>query len=164
MPRLDALPSIYPDGTETAPGTVSLRPSHLGVQATVFWLYYEDLDPIQEFYQEALGTELLVDQGWAKVYPVSSSGFLGFVDGQRGLHQATAEKAVTVSFFTDDIDSWFARLSAWGGIQFREAAVSGEEGFVRTFVAYDPEGYFLEWDTFLELDVNQRLLAILQGL
>ncbi|MDP2957663.1 MAG: hypothetical protein Q8N53_14655 [Longimicrobiales bacterium] len=34
-------------------------------------------------------------------------------------------------------------------------------GRVRTFVGYDPEGYFLEWDTFLEVQGNERLLALL---
>jgi predicted enzyme related to lactoylglutathione lyase len=162
-PRLDALEAIYPDGRQTAPGTESQRPADLGVEATVFWLYYEDLDVVQDFYRDALGTELLVDQGWAKVYPVSSSGYLGFVDGARGLHEASAEKAVTLSFFTDDIEAWFQRLSAWGGMEFREAAISEEGEFVRTFVGYDPEGYYLEWDAFLDVEVNRHLLHLLGG-
>ena len=37
-----------------------------------------------------------MDQGWAKVYRASASGFIGPVDGSRGLHTATEEKGVTV--------------------------------------------------------------------
>jgi hypothetical protein len=104
----------------------------------------------------------MVDQGWAKVYPASSTGYLGFVDGDRGLHQATETKAVTVSFFTSDVDAWFRRLQAWGGMEFRTSEITGEGEFVRTFVGYDNEGYFLEWDTFLDVELNEGLLPLLQ--
>ena len=33
---------------------------------------------------------------------------------------------------------------------------------MRTFVAYDNEGYFLEWDTFLDVEGNERLLEALR--
>jgi hypothetical protein len=99
-----------------------------------------------------------VDQGWAKVYPASRTGFLGFVDGERGLHQATEEKGVTVSFFTEELSVWFEHLEGIEGFEFRTPEISTEGDFVRVFVGYDPEGYFLEWDEFLDVDVNQGLL------
>ena len=43
------------------------RPKELGIQATVLWLYYKDMDLMQRFYESLLGVPLLVDQGWAKV-------------------------------------------------------------------------------------------------
>ena len=163
MPLLDAVQALYPDGGEPAPGVTSARPADLGIQATVFWLYYRDLEAIQEFYEAVLGVQMVVDQGWAKVYPVSSTGFIGFVDGERGLHEATDEKAVTVSFFTADVDAWFEHLRAWGEMELRTPEISGEGDFVRTFVGYDPEGYFLEWDTFLDVESNRELLPLLEG-
>jgi hypothetical protein len=39
--------------------------------------------------------------------------------------------------------------------------VTSEGDFVRTFVGYDPEGYFLEWDTFLDKEGNEDLLELL---
>jgi hypothetical protein len=36
-----------------------------------------------------------------------------------------------------------------------------EEGFVRAFVAYDLENYFLEFDTFIDSEQNKALLAAL---
>jgi hypothetical protein len=32
---------------------------------------------------------------------------------------------------------------------------------VRVYVGYDPENYFLEWDTFLDVPDNERLLTTL---
>jgi hypothetical protein len=152
-----------PGGTETAPGIVSTRPPELGVQATVLWLYYDDLGRIEAFYGEALGGEIIVDQGWAKVFPTSPTGYLGFVDGERGLHSATPEKAVTVSFFTVELEGWFDHMRGVGDFVFRRPEIGTEGDFVHTFVGYDPEGYFLEWDRFLEVPVNAFLLNLLEG-
>jgi catechol 2,3-dioxygenase-like lactoylglutathione lyase family enzyme len=138
------------------------RPEGLGVVATVFWLYYRDLAPNQSFYERLLGVDLLVDQGWAKVYQASPTGFVGLVDGARGLHQATEQKGVTLSFFTDDVDAWLDRAREQG-LELRTPEITGESDRVRVFVAYDAEGYFLEWDTFLDVAGNERLLAALEG-
>lgn len=43
----------------------------------------------------------------------------------------------------------------------RTPDLTDESGRVSVFVAYDPEGYFLEWDTFLDVEGNERLLALL---
>jgi hypothetical protein len=158
LPILNRVDPLYPDGTETAPGIVTTRPSSLGIRGTVLWLYYADLELIQAFFREALGVDILVDQGWAKVYPASPTGFLGFVDGDRGLHQATGEKAVTVSFFTTGLEAWLEHMGEVESFELRPPGMSAEGDFVRTFVGYDPEGYYLEWDEFLEVEVNQDLL------
>lgn len=162
-PILARTNALFPlPGVETAPGIVTTRPPHLGVKATVLWLYYRDVEAIQRFYNSAMGEEIIVDQGWAKVFPASPTGFLGFVDGDRGLHPATEEKAVTVSFFTAELEGWFSHLQTVPGFTLRTAEITSEGDFVRTFVGYDPEGYFLEWDTFLDVPLNQTLLSRLK--
>lgn len=158
---LPVLDRIEPLGTASAAGT--LRPDSLTVRATVLWLYYRDIAGALAWYEDILGTNLMVDQGWAKVLPVSSTGFVGLVDGSRGLHQATDEKAVTVAFFTDDVEGWFRALRGRADFPLRTADITDESGRVRTFVGYDPEGYFLEWDTFLDVEENERLLGYLGG-
>lgn len=161
IPVLDAIRPLHPEGGETASGSTTTRPDSLGVQATVQWLYYEDLDGAQDFYEEVMDLDLMVDQGWAKVYPTSPTGFLGLVDGERGLHQATKEKAVTVSFLTPGVEGWLEYLLEQPDVDLRSPEVGSEGDFVRTLVGYDPEGYFLEWDTFLDVPVNAALLDAL---
>ena len=138
-------------------GVAGTRPTDLTVTATVLWLYYDDIPALQRFWEEILDVELIVDQGWAKVYPASATGYIGLVDGTRGLHAATELKGVTVSFFTRDVEAWFARAEQLD-LELRTPEIGDESGRVRTFVGYDPEGYFLEWDTFLDLPDNARLL------
>jgi catechol 2,3-dioxygenase-like lactoylglutathione lyase family enzyme len=62
MPMLDAIESLYPQ-----PDASTKRPKELGFKATVLWLYYKDLEGIQRFYEDVMGFELVVDQGWAAV-------------------------------------------------------------------------------------------------
>ena len=158
LPRLAGAEVQYP-----AQAIETSRPPELGVQATVLWLYYRDLEGVERFYSDMLDRERIVDQGWAKVFPVSSSGYLGLVDGERGLHSATDEKSVTVSFFTDDVEGWFSYMRGREGFQLRTREVTDESGRVSVFIGYDPEGYFLEWDTFLDVEGNEELLALLNG-
>lgn len=153
MPVLDAL--------ESRP--TSAGPPPLGFKATVLWTYYEDLVGATEFYQNVMGLTLIVDQGWAKLYRTSETGFIGLVDGERGMHQATPDKAVTVSFLTTDVDAWLKHMKRQEELEklvLRHQEVV-EEGFVRAFVAYDLENYYLELDTFVEAEGNEKLLAAL---
>lgn len=156
MPLLSAL-----ETTTTAQGS---RPQELGIKATVLWLYYNDLSSVQLFHEGLLDVALLVDQGWAKVYPISNSGFIGFVDGEHGLHKATKEKCVIVSFITDDVDSWFQHASAWNGFDLIIPEITDESDRVRLFVGTDPEGYYFEWDTFVRHDDNTDLLRQIREL
>jgi catechol 2,3-dioxygenase-like lactoylglutathione lyase family enzyme len=157
LPALEQLQPLYPE-----PGSSSTRPAELGVRATVLWLYYRDTEGANRFYTDLLGNGPIVDQGWAWGYQTSSSGLLGIVDEARGLHQATDEKGVTVSLFVEDVDAWFAYMRAAEGFEFRTEEIGDESGRVRVFVGYDPEGYFLEWDTFLDVDGNEDLLSLLR--
>ena len=153
---------LIPMLREIEPMTAAVGDGRLTISATVLWLYYDALEPIQRFYEQTLGVAMIVDQGWAKVYPTSRTGFIGFVDGARGLHQATEQKGVTVSFFTDDVEAWFERMTQQPDFEFRTEELGDESGRVRTFVGYDPDGYFLEWDTFIDTTGNEELLALLE--
>jgi len=157
--NVDLIPML----AELKPAAGTGRPPELTIQATIFWLYYRDLEPMEQFYESLLGVPLLVDQGWAKVYSIAGSGFLGLVDGARGLHQASEQKGVTLSFFTDDVEAWFSKVSAQPGIEMRTPEITSESDRVRTFVGYDPEGYYLEWDTFLDVEGNEILFPQLRN-
>jgi catechol 2,3-dioxygenase-like lactoylglutathione lyase family enzyme len=133
------------------------RPEKLGVQGNITWLYYQDLAAAQRFYEGIMGFHLLTDQGFAKVYASSDTGFIGLVDEAQGLHCFSKEKSVTVSFFTDDVRSWFALLKN-RGVEFRKPSLSIESGAVENFVAYDVGGYYLEFDQFLDHKKNQDIL------
>jgi len=148
---LKSTKSLYPKKAET-----SGRPAELGFQATILWLYYRDIPAAQKFYEEVMGFQMVVDQGLAKVYHASPTGFIGLVDESKGLHRASEKKAVNVSFFTRDLDAWFKQMRQ-KDIALHSSEIGLESDAVRVFLAYDPEGYYLEFDDFLDQEVNQAI-------
>lgn len=155
MPLLDATPTLYANPDSDVP-------QGLGFKATVVWFYYKDMEGIQDFYEDVLGFDMIADQGWAKIYPVGPTGYFGLVDEQRGMHSYTEQKAVTMSFFTADLDGWYEYLSSHDGIEMRSPAIEEEIPY-RAFVAYDPEGYFIEWDVFNPVPDNEKLLEAISA-
>jgi len=158
MPMLDRA-----ETTLVEPAPQLAAPPDLGFKATVLWLYYQDMEGIQRFYEDKFGLELTVDQGWTKIYQTSPTGLIGLVDATRGMHKFSEQKAVTVSFLTDSLDSWFDYVRDSRAFELRSTAISDDDnGRFRAFVGYDPEGYFFEFDTFLDHEKNEVLLESLQ--
>jgi catechol 2,3-dioxygenase-like lactoylglutathione lyase family enzyme len=139
------------------------RPKELGIKATILWMYYKDMVAIQRFYEDVMGFEQVVDQGWAKVYANSKTGLIGPVDETKGMHRSTEKKGVTVSWFTTNVDAWFEYLKGQKSFRLRTPEILDESGKVRVFVGYDPENYFLEFDTFLDVEGNEELLKRLSA-
>jgi predicted enzyme related to lactoylglutathione lyase len=137
------------------------RPASLGVQANIVFLYYRDVPAAQRFYEDVIGLTLTVDQGFSKIYQVSPTSFIGLVDESQGLHRASEAKAVTVSFVTEQIDEWYAYLQS-KGVKVRGPIGNAARHPTRGFVAYDPEGYYLEFERFLDHPQNAALLGALE--
>ena len=156
LERLAEVQALYPQSDQK-----TSRPDSLGILANIIWLYYQDIPEAQAFYEDNFGSNLLVDQGFAKVYSSSLSGFIGLVDETQGLHRFTPEKAVNVSFLTDKIDEWYAQLQA-KRVKIKDPLESLESIPVKAFVAYDPAGYYIEFDQFLEDPKNKRILELLR--
>ena len=136
------------------------RPAAPAVAANIVFLYYKDVPRAQRFYEDVLGLTLAVDQGFSKIYQVSPTSFVGLVDEAQGLHRASEAKAVTLSFVVEDIDGWYAYLKG-RGVPLRGEVRDATRHPTRGFVAYDPEGYFLEFERFLDDPQNARLRAAL---
>jgi catechol 2,3-dioxygenase-like lactoylglutathione lyase family enzyme len=150
--RLKKVEAVYPP-----PGLETPRPAGLGIKANVVWLYYRDVPEAQRFYEGVLGFSMLVDQGFAKVYSCSSSGFIGLVDESQGLHRFSENKAVTISFITERIEEWYS-LARYRGLPIKDPLEELSSIPVRAFVGLDPAGYFLEFDMFLDDPRNRRIL------
>lgn len=155
--RLAATSARYPDT-----GTASTRPEDLGIQGNIFWLYYQDIPAAQNFFQENLGLEMLVDQGIAKVYTSSPTAFIGLVDETKGLHHFSEKKSVNIGFFTNHVDDWYQYLLDKGLRMRGPLDDEAEQERVRAFVTFDSAGYYLEFDSFLEHADNAELLKILR--
>ena len=155
LERLEGVPTHYRN-LESSESTAPNR----GIRGNILWLYYEDLEGAQRFYESRMGLKLLVDQGFAKVYSSSKSGFIGLVDAAQGLHGFTETKAVNVAFTTRDVERWYRHLLALG-LEMRNDLDYAEGDRVKAFVTYDPAGYFLEFHWIMEHPDNKAFLEIL---
>jgi len=119
------------------------------IHSQITFLYYHQIEPAASFYGEALGLELVEDQGWAKIYRISGSAFLGIVAGEKGFHTPQERNAVLVTLVVDDVPGWYDRLKRLGIKLLSEIKHSPEIG-VQGFFFQDPGGYALEVQQFLK--------------
>ena len=129
-------------------------------QATIVFLYYRNPERARRFYEDVLGLTLTVDQGFCRIYRISPSAFIGLVDEAHGLHRAADDKPVTLSFVVDDVDRWYQELVE-RAVPIHSPLRDAARHPTRGFVALDPEGYFLEFETFLDHPQNRELRAAL---
>lgn len=159
------LPILKQNKTISSPANHKKNvPEGLGFHSTITWLYYKNLLAMENYFQNVLGLEMVVDQGWAKVYKVTDTGFIGLVDEKRGMHKFTEKKAVNVSFIIDDLESWFEYVKENKLFELRSEKLEiGPEGKYKAFVGYDPEAYYMEFDCFYPHEQNSVLLKYLNS-
>jgi len=133
-------------------------PGDMSIRATVFTVYYEDIEDVQSFFEGLFDVTSAGVLNGVPLYQLASSGFVSLEEYSDDVPASPGENGVTLSFLTTDVDAWFERASAWPGFELRTPEVFDESGLVRVFVGYDPTGIFLEWDTFLDLPENDALL------
>jgi catechol 2,3-dioxygenase-like lactoylglutathione lyase family enzyme len=108
----------HPENEVLMPELSDLQPkstSHgekLQFTGSVVWLYYKDMLPAELFVEESLGLTKSADQGWAKVYKLSRNGYLGLVDGLRGMNTFSQEKLVEINVNLENPGPWENYLKA----------------------------------------------------
>ena len=112
-------------------------------QMAVTFLYYRDLPAAMRFYEETLGAELAIDQGWSKIYRICGAAHLGLVDESRGAHRAAETKPVQFCIRVEDVDAWHRWAASREVSHLTKPKDSAALG-IRAFVFDDPEGYQIE--------------------
>ena len=134
----------------------------MSIRATAFSIYYNSVADVRPFFEGLFDIEVDGFMAGLPIYQMSGSGYVALEEYAGPKLSSPGRNGVTLSFLTSDVDAWFARASAWPGIELRTPEVLNEGGRVKVFVAYDPTGVFIEWDTFLEVAENQALVDYLQ--
>lgn len=117
------------------------------VDGLITFLYYEDLEKVEEFYRDIMGFELVIDQGWAKIYKVAGRAHVGLVDSNMGYHKASPTKPVMITVVVHDVDQWYEHIQKLGVRTLTEPKDNEELG-LRMFLLEDPEGYVIEIQKF----------------
>ena len=72
------------------------------VSANIVFAYYKDLARAADFYARVMGLELVVDQGFAKIFRVTDQSYIGLVDSEQGTLKASETKPVIIAFVTNE--------------------------------------------------------------
>jgi len=121
----------------------------LQVRSNITFLYYRDIKAAAHFYSQVMKFELVVDQGWAKIYAMHGNAFLGIVSGDRGFHKARDDNAVLVTLVVDDVKGWYDYLKEQNVAELSKLNESPDIQ-IQGFFFQDPGGYALEIQKFLE--------------
>ena len=113
------------------------------VRGLIPWLYYRDLPRAMKFYEDLMGFEMVVDQGWSKIYRIREGEYIGLVDGEKGYHKASDIKPVIVCLNVKDADAWYEMLKG-KGVEIEEKPQESERLKIKVFMFKDPEGYVIE--------------------
>jgi predicted enzyme related to lactoylglutathione lyase len=121
-------------------------------ESQITFLYYRDLAQASKFYEDLFSFDLIVDQGWAKIYQITKNASLGLVDETKGYCNWHKEKTVMVTLVcktADAVDEWFMKANE-AGINCLSEPHDVEELGIRCFLLEDPEGYVIEIQYFYE--------------
>lgn len=119
----------------------------LNIDGLITFFYYDDLERAEKFYSDIMGFELVIDQGWAKIFKVVENAHLGLVDGKRGYHKPNPTKPVMLTVTVSDVDAWYHHLKKLGVKTINEPK-DYQELNIRMFLLQDPEGYVIEIQKF----------------
>ena len=115
--------------------------------AQIMFLPVADLERSRAFYEGVLGLELVVDQGACHIFRASDAGFVGICINKR----AADADGVIVTFVTEDVDGWCARIVAHGYPTEREPNHNDRFGIYHAFLR-DPDGHLIEIQRFDDPD------------
>ena len=117
-----------------------------GIVLAITFQYYRNLATAMSFYEDILGFELAIDQGWSKIYRIDGQAHVGLVDEARGMQNWSEQKTVQICLRVPDVDAWHA-WAASNNVDGLTAPRDSEELGIRAFVMNDPEGYQIEVQT-----------------
>lgn len=113
--------------------------------SNVTFLYYNDLEYASRFVEEVLQLKISMDQGWARVYQINKTSFLGIVS----LSEQKEYKGNTlVSFNTRDVEKEYERVSKLNVSSLTEIKYF-EKIPLKSFFFKDFEGHDFEIQEFM---------------
>jgi catechol 2,3-dioxygenase-like lactoylglutathione lyase family enzyme len=113
--------------------------------AQIVFVPVADLERSARFYEQALRLSLSVDQAGIRIYQAAAGGFLGLCQSDGPL---PADDRLVLTFVTDEVDAWHARLTAQG-VATDGAPRENPRYRIYHFYARDPDGYRVEIQRFL---------------
>ena len=116
-----------------------------GFDGFVTFVYTHDLERAASFYGDALGLEMVHDEGAARIFRVSDSGYLGVCVASD--ERPSVPEGICLSLVTDDVDGVFERLTRVGTKTEGPPRKLPQFG-IYSFFLRDPDGHLVEVQRF----------------
>jgi len=117
--------------------------------SSISFLYYKNFEKAKLFFEEILGLELVMDQGFAKVYRISASSFVGCVKKSEGSIDSSNRGGTLISLSTDNVEKEYERIKNYRLPYLSELEVIDRIP-LKSFFFKDFEGYDFEIQEFLK--------------
>lgn len=123
----------------------------------ITFLYFDDLDAAKRFFSTVLGLEVASDQGFAVIWKVGATGFVGAVDARRGSIPVRSRGGTLVSLNVDDVQAWHEKMARAGVSNLTQVTDHPAIG-LRSFFFKGPEGYDFEIQEFVRPEDRRTFL------
>ena len=112
----------------------------------VTFIYYENFDYGVDFLENVLELEMIMDQGFARVYKVSEKGYLGIVSKDKRLD---LKEDTLISLSTNDVQSSYENIKEKEVVNLSEIKQFPQIP-LQSFFFEDNEGHHFEIQEFLK--------------
>ena len=119
------------------------------ISSLITFLYYENLTEAEKFFGTIMQLPVVEDEGWAKVYQISDTAFVGVVKESKKKQNPKCENAVLVTFCVEDVAGWYERLKENGVKIIKEVSICAELQIVNFFIK-GPGNYMFEFIQYLD--------------
>ena len=113
----------------------------------ITWVYTDNLEHTSNFYENDLGLKLVLDEGAARLFQVSSTAQIGVCTAFED--RAVEPKGGMITLVTNQVDEWYSQLSS-KGVVIKSPPHVLEKFNIYTFFLEDPNGYMIEIQQFLD--------------
>jgi catechol 2,3-dioxygenase-like lactoylglutathione lyase family enzyme len=134
-----------------------------GVQGLEVRWFYRDLAKAKTFYQNVLGLELVEEQENSVKFLIAGDSYLRLQSLSNSGYTGDEPKSVALALLTDQLEGWYAHLQEQK-VTIKYPLKQNPGGPHDGFVAIDPEGYLLEFETFFQHPENEGLMPELAEL
>ena len=117
--------------------------------SSISFLYYKNFEKAKLFFEEILGLDLVMDQGFAKVYRISNTSFVGCVKKTEGSIDSTNRGGSLISLCTHDVEFEYDRIKKYR-LPYLSDLKEIERIPLKSFFFKDFEGYDFEIQEFLK--------------
>ncbi|GMQ26374.1 hypothetical protein Aoki45_30560 [Algoriphagus sp. oki45] len=134
-----------------------------GIQGSYLHWYYRDLEQAKAFYTQKLGLKVEEEKENQVVLQLVGDSFLVLNALEGPGYSGQEAKSVALALLTDDLQTWYDFLQK-EKVEIKYTLKIKPGGPHDGFVAVDPEGYLLEFETFFQHPENEVLMPQLQEL